>query len=134
MCKKYNLFDFFRYSTTAFNNGLNLKTISNLYEAFIGGIYQVFGINGAIYVADKTLKKSFKLEILQDHSHPKNLLQELFQKSSKNNVEYETVALPNGFFGSSVSFEGKIYGEGYGKTKKEAETDAATNALEKLGK
>ncbi len=124
-----------RYSKTAFNNGINEKTISNLYEAFLGAAYLVFGINGAFEFANQTLLTSFRTQSQNTHSHPKNVLQEYFQQSSNSKLEYITEKLlPSNNFGSVVFFEGEKYGEGIGKSKKEAETNAAIDALSRLQK
>ncbi|BAP39392.1 ribonuclease III family protein [Metamycoplasma canadense] len=134
VAEKWKLFEGLRYSKSAFLNGINNKTISNLYEAFIGAIYQIYGIVIAEKISKQTLGFTFNNEIDKNHNHPKNALQEFFQKSSNSNVEYETVQFNNGTFGSTVLFENQIYGEGMGRTKKEAEKHAAINALMKLNK
>ncbi|SGA16882.1 putative dsRNA-binding protein [Mycoplasmopsis arginini] len=61
-------------------------------------------------------------------------MQEYFQQSSNSKLDYITEQLPNNNFGSAVLFEGKKYGEGIGKSKKEAETNAAIDALSRLQK
>lgn len=134
LAKKYHLFQHLRHSKSAFINGINQKTISNLYEAFIGAIYIVYGLNIAMQITNDTLGLTFDEHYNSQHSHPKNVLQEFFQKSSASNVEYITEQLPNNTFGSIVKFENIQYGEGFGKSKKEAETKAAIDALEKLKK
>ncbi|ENY69388.1 Ribonuclease III [Metamycoplasma auris 15026] len=132
LAEEYELFKYLRHSKAAFINGINKKTISNLYEAFIGAIYVVFGINVAMEVTKQTLGKTFDSHYYSQHSHPKNVLQEHFQQSSTSNVVYTTEKLPNNTFRATVMFEWVKYGEGIGYSKKEAETNAAIDALKKL--
>ncbi|MGX9358771.1 ribonuclease III [Mycoplasma sp. 2575] len=130
--EKYSLFKWLRYGNSAFSNGTNIKTKSNLYEAFIGAIYLVYGIEGVKKITDLTLWESFNSQCNKTHVHPKSELQELLQQFSHSRIEYVTEMLPNNEFGSIVLHESQRYGEGYGKSKKEAETNAAINALKKL--
>ncbi|PZW00554.1 ribonuclease III [Metamycoplasma auris] len=132
LAEEYELFRYLRHSKSAFINGINRKTISNLYEAFIGAVYVAFGIETAMRIAEQTLGKTFDSHYYSQHSHPKNVLQEFFQQSSNSNVEYKTEKLPNNIFHSSVIFQWVKYGEGRGYSKKEAETNAAIDALKKL--
>ncbi|MCV3733435.1 putative dsRNA-binding protein [Mycoplasma enhydrae] len=133
VASKFKLLNFLRHSKSAFANGLNEKTVSNLYESFIGAIYLVYGLSKVFEFTELTLKPTFDKALNFEHNHPKNLLQEHFQKSSNSNIEYITEGLSNSQFGSVVIFEGIKYGEGIGKSKKEAETNAAVDALRKLG-
>ncbi|AZZ65605.1 ribonuclease III family protein [Metamycoplasma phocicerebrale] len=130
---KFKLMQYLRHSKTAFINGLNKKTISNLYESFVGAIYIVYGLSKVREFTNITLKPTFDRALNVKHNHPKNLLQEHFQKSSNSKIEYITEILANSQFGSVVMFENVKYGEGIGKSKKDAETNAAIDALEKLG-
>ena len=68
----------------------------------------------------------------------KTVLQELVQRDSAKAPEYILVKEEgpdhNKVFTSAVMLKGEILGQGIGKTKKEAEKEAARVALQKLKK
>lgn len=106
-------------------------------EALIAAIYLDGGIEKAkIFVLDKMKKiieESANGAFIKDY---KTRLQEELQKNKNASIVYhldqESGPDHNKTFKISVSSEEKIIGYGIGKSKKEAEQQAAKNALEKL--
>jgi ribonuclease-3 len=120
-------------------NGRAEKTsiLANAYEALIGAIFMDSGFNRA-------------LEIIQGHFEPylltktasvlsddfKSLLQIHSQQSHRQSPQYHVVKESgpdhDKQFQASVSIAGEVKGLGWGKSKKEAEQEAAKNALEEM--
>ena len=69
-----------------------------------------------------------------DDSNPKGKLQEHLQSITQSSPSYSIISQEGPdhekSFVSQVSWEGTLLGEGAGKSKKEAEINAASNALE----
>ena len=120
------------------NGGFNKSSIlANAYEALIGAIFMDSGFNRA-------------LEIIQQHFEPyleartpsilfddfKSLLQIYSQQSHGVSPQYRVVNESgpdhDKSFHASVIINGEGKGSGLGKSKKEAEQDAAKNALEEI--
>jgi ribonuclease III len=120
------------------NGGLNKSSIlANAYEALIGAIFMDSGFNRA-------------LEIIQQHFEPylqartpsilfndfKSLLQIYSQQSHGASPQYQVLNESgpghDKWFQASVTIGGEVKGLGCGKSKKEAEQEAAKNALEEL--
>lgn len=111
--------------------------LANAYEALIGAIFMDSGFNRA-------------LEIIQGHFEPhlqtqapsvlfndfKSLLQIRSQQSYKKSPQYrvtnESGPDHDKWFQASVTIDGEVKGLGWGKSKKEAEQEAAKNALQEL--
>jgi ribonuclease-3 len=120
-------------------NGRTEKSsiLGNTYEALIGAIFMDSGFNRA-------------LEIIQEHFEPylqtktpsvlfddfKSLLQIYSQQSHGVSPQYrvmnESGPDHDKRFQASVTIGGEVKGLGWGKSKKEAEQEAAKNALEEL--
>lgn len=119
--------------------GRNRESIlSDAFEAIIGAIYKDGG-----YEASKSfILSSLETEISNMRtgfrmSDCKTFLQEKIQQKSKEPIEYLVVG-ENGpdhdkIFVVQVVHGGNILGTGEGKNKKEAEQNAAFNAIKKLG-
>jgi ribonuclease-3 len=120
------------------NGGTEKSSIlGNTYEALIGAIFMDSGFNRA-------------LEIIQEHFEPylqtmtpsvlfddfKSLLQIYSQQSHGVSPQYrvmnESGPDHDKRFQASVMIGGEVKGLGWGKSKKEAEQEAAKNALEEL--
>lgn len=107
--------------------------LADAFEAFIGALYLDQGIDKAKEFVMKTVIKSINKneEIFNDY---KSELQELVQ-TSKKSLEYvlirETGPSHDKEFEVNVVVENIVYGTGIGKTKKEAEQNAAKDALSK---
>jgi ribonuclease-3 len=120
-------------------NGGSGKTsiLANTYEALIGAIFMDSGFNRA-------------LEIVQEHFEPylqaqtpsvlfndfKSLLQIYSQQSHRQSPQYHVLKESgpdhDKQFQASVTIAGEVKGLGWGKSKKEAEQEAAKNALEEI--
>ena len=114
--------------------GRNKKTIlADVFEAFIGALYLGLGIEITRKFVYGTVIESIKRkeEIFSDY---KSALQELVQ-TNKKSIEYvvinESGPSHNKKFEVNVIVENIVYGTGLGKTKKEAEQNAAKDALNK---
>ncbi len=116
------------------------STLANAFEALIGAIYLDGGFEKA---------KSFLLSQLEavlsemdkrvfKRKDPKTELQEILQKRYKALPRYEIVSV-NGpehepTFKVRIVFRGKVLGVGMGRNKKEAEKNAAREALSMLNR
>lgn len=111
--------------------------LSDAMEALIGAIYLDGGLKNAkkfVYkVMNKTLEESSSGLIFMDY---KSQLQELIQKKSEEKITYEIIEEKgpdhNKIFVSQLKIGDNIFGIGEGKTKKEAEQNAANAALKRI--
>lgn len=113
----------------------SLPLMEDVFESFIGALYLDQGFEKAnsflisLYY-DKV--KNGKIEIQEN---PKSVLQELLQADYKQSVTYRLLKESNEdnvhYFTMGAYFENFQLGEGKGKTKKEAEANAARDALTK---
>lgn len=105
--------------------------LSDALEAIIGAIYLDGGLESA---------RSFCYKLYENHenvnrfiSDPKSHLQEIFQQKSRVSLEYaiikEAGPAHQREFTAAVSHNGCVLGIGVGKSKKDAERNAATKAL-----
>lgn len=107
--------------------------LADCFEAFIGALYLDQGIDKTKEFVQNTVIRSINKneELFNDY---KSKLQELVQ-TSKKSLEYvvirETGPSHDKEFEVNVIVENIIYGTGIGKTKKEAEQNAAKDALSK---
>lgn len=108
--------------------------VADIYEAFIGAIFLDQGYNKAkefIYNSIVPYLKDKQLDFFDDY---KSKLQEYVQ-TDKKSLEYEIInedgPAHNKTFTAVVKIDDIIYGKGIAHSKKEAEQEAAKNALEK---
>ena len=109
--------------------------ISNAVEAVIGAVY----IDGGYTAAEQMVLPWVKTQQLtQDRGDYKSVLQEFLQKRSKQTPEYEVIQTVgpehDKVFTVRVSAEVRQLGIGKGHNKKQAEQNAAENALSSLKK
>ena len=106
-------------------------------EAIIAAIY----LDGGILEAEKFIVENLKNEIEISTKHVgdkdyKTVLQEKLQMHGEVKIEYEIIKESgpdhDKKFESQVKCDGKILAQGEGKSKKEAQMQAAKKALEKL--
>ncbi len=110
--------------------------LADTFEAIIGAIYLDGGIDCARGFILGTMEDDvFDLRNKFKTSDFKTYLQELIQKNSKSPIEYtivkETGPDHDKVFVVNVLHENRILGTGEGKSKKEAEQNAAQNAIPK---
>ena len=117
-CTRLGLMRFLRHSGGESN--LGGKTSSNLFEAVIGGIY----LDGGMENVRAFLKRSLSITAPANY---KTLLQEYVQERAKKTPLYCTKAEGEGYE-CTVSALGES-AEGYGESKKSAETAAAEKLL-----
>ena len=117
--------------------GLKKAIIADIFEALMGAIYIDLG-----YATARKVILSVILPYLEDpnvtfFNDYKSSLQELVQTTQKS-VEYEVIkeAGPahDKLFTVDVKMDGIVYGTGIGSSKKEAEQEAAKEALNKMAK
>jgi ribonuclease-3 len=111
--------------------------LADAMEAVIGSLYLDGGLAASERFVDMFLHENYLKAIKGTlFSDNKTKLQEEIQKKGNYTIQYTVVQEKgpdhNKVFTTSVSVNTRILGEGTGKTKKEAEQNAAGNALEKL--
>ncbi len=108
------------------------SVISDAFEAVIGAMYLDGGMDVVKPYIIRFIKDAIKKEI--GYKDNKSLLQEQIQKIKGNVLEYEEVGSEgpdhDKTFIFKVKLNGKDVGLGKGRSKKEAEQEAAKNALE----
>jgi ribonuclease-3 len=105
----------------------------------IGAIYLDGGLESATQFILRVFTEVFgELKVIPYLDNPKGVLLEMLQSESPEPPQYalETVSGPDHdrVFECSVRYQGRELGRGRGKSKKEAESQAAVNALSKMNK
>jgi ribonuclease-3 len=120
------------------NGGAKKSSIlANAYEALIGAIYMDSGLDRVLKIVRSHIKSYLfsktPTSLFDDH---KSLLQEHFQRTHGLTPQYQVLEESgpehDKRFQASVSIGEEVKGIGYGKSKKEAEQEAAKKALEGL--
>jgi ribonuclease III len=110
--------------------------LADIFEAFIGALYLDQGLEAVVgflevYVYPKVNAGAFSH--VMDY---KSQLQELVQREGLGQLHYRIVQekgpAHNREFVSMVSLDNRVLGEGYGRSKKEAEQEAAQKAIADL--
>jgi ribonuclease III len=120
------------------NGGRKKSSIlANTYEAVIGAVYLDSGFHPALDVIEQHLEPYLYADAHPPHGDDhKSLLQEQAQRMHKQSPKYhvldESGPDHDKRFQASVVIAGEIRGIGWGKSKKEAEQQAAKLALEGL--
>ena len=109
--------------------------LADAFEALTGSLFVDGGFEIAKkFLTDTLVKKVEKIKSLEDiYTDYKTLLQECVQRCSNNPISYKVVAEVgpdhDKHFQVEVCHEDSCLGRGTGKSKKEAEQDAAKSAL-----
>ncbi len=126
----------YKYIKIANNQNINLKNnsklFSDIFESILSAIYLDIGLWAVRKFLLQNLFKNLKNLDKMEFKNPKTLLQEYLQIESRENIEYVTTKNEDGTFYTEVFHEKNKFGIGSGQTKKEAEINAAKNALNTL--
>ena len=111
--------------------------LADVFESFIGALYLDQGIDAVVSFLEKyVFPRIDHGDFSQFHDY-KSQLQEFVQHDNLGNIVYHIVdelgPAHDREFHSEIIIEGKVYGNGVGKSKKESEQKAAHQALIKLG-
>ena len=138
--KSFNLGDYLLLGKGEEMSGGREKSaiLADAFEALLGAIYIDKGYQETFKVLNKVVFPIIKKNLNEEDSDFKSKLQELVQ-SDKRTLEYKIVSesgpAHNKEFTARVYMDTTIVmGEGQGKTKKEAEQNAAYATLQKLAK
>jgi ribonuclease-3 len=111
--------------------------LSDAFEALIGAIYMDSGLDAARgFVSEWLLSDVEKIISAQDFENYKSALQECVQSEYHTHPRYRVCAEKGPdhckVFSVEVLIDKKVLGRGKGKNKKQAEQEAAKNALSNL--
>lgn len=111
--------------------------LEDLFEAIVGAIYLDSGITSASKFVMRAYKERLKnLDIENFDKDYKTIFQELIQKKHKTSPIYKSYEYYDDnnheMFKAEVYVNDKNFALGVGKSKKEAETNAAKKALDKI--
>lgn len=111
------------------------SALENVYEAVVAALYLDAGIEGAQAFVRRTLIPKMSLDMAKEPENPKSALQEKLQEEGITPTYklVETQGPPHDRTFISQVFAGvKALASGMGRTKKEAESQAARAALDKF--
>jgi ribonuclease III len=138
LSKEFQLEGYLLLGKSQSNARVNKSSIlANAYEALIGAIFMDSGFNRALEIIEKHFEPYLQTRtpsVLFDDF--KSLLQIYSQQSYGASPQYQVLNESgpghDKWFQASVIIGGEVKGLGCGKSKKEAEQDAAKNALEEI--
>lgn len=138
--KKYYLSDCLKVGKCELKikNSRKDAMLADMFEAILGAVYLDGGFEAAEKVCLKMLNKTIEDEInnVTENKDYKTRLQEEIQKQKDKKIEYKLVnekgPAHDKFFYVEVYINNKKIGEGNGKSKKEAEQQAAKEALKNI--
>ena len=138
IAKKHNFSDFLFVGKSEQLHQGNRKVaiMADSVEAIIAAMYFDGGLNEAEKFIVNNLKDEIEIATknvgIKDH---KTILQEKLQEHGNVSIKYEIISESgpdhNKTFVAQVKLDGKVLANGTGKTKKQAEQEAARKALEK---
>ena len=116
----------------------NQHILEDIFEAVIGAVYLdqgiLFAFNFVSLFFEEDIKKIKELE----NKDYKSVLQEAMQAEHRESVVYKTISEKgpphDKKFEVEVLFNDQVLGHGYGKSRKNAEQEAAKDALSKVAK
>ncbi len=112
------------------------SALENVYEAVVAALYLDGGIEAATAFVDRTLIPKMSVELASEPENPKSALQEKLQEDGITPTYklIETQGPPHDrTFVSQVYAGDHALASGSGRTKKEAESQAAKSTLARLG-
>ena len=112
-----------------------ISVISDAYEALIGAVYLDGGFEKAFGVVEKQFGPLLDRGLTDDADF-KTRIQQICQSRFGCTPQYRLSDLKgpdhDKTFGAEIFIDGRLYGYGIGKNKKEAEQNAAREALERI--
>lgn len=111
------------------------SALENVYEAVVAALYLDAGIEGAQLFIERTLIPRMSIDMAKEPENPKSALQEKLQEEGITPTYklIETQGPPHDRTFVSQVFAGmKALASGMGRTKKEAESQAAKTALDEM--
>ena len=117
------------------NRGLH-SALENVYEAIVAALYLDGGIDAAESFVERTLMGRMSLDLAREPENPKSALQEKLQEDGITPTYklVETQGPPHDrTFVAQVFAGDQGLAQGTGRTKKEAESQAAKSTLARLG-
>lgn len=112
--------------------------LNDAFEAFLGAIYLEAGLEKVRLILEDVVFPHIGKDIVKPFVDYKSHLQEYIQSESRSILQYrlDNVEGPphDRTFTMSVLLDGIKLGQGIGKSKKDAEQQAAASALEKMAK
>lgn len=112
--------------------------LEDVFESFIGALLLDKGLEYAYVFVKQLFYNDVKEAKIIVEGNPKSELQEIIQAESRETLVYELISesgpAHNRTFEMAVLFEGSELGRGIGKSKKEAESNAAREALKKVAR
>ena len=117
------------------NSGLKKAIVADIFEALMGAIYLDLGYATVRKVILNVILPYINNPDITFFSDYKSSLQEMVQteqKSLEYNLIKEEGPAHNKTFTTEVIIDGIVYGKGKGSSKKEAEQEAAKEAIDKL--
>lgn len=113
------------------------SALENVYESLVGALYLDAGYDACHRFVTRTLSPHMTPEKAAVSESPKSRLQEITQRDMHCAPVYKLVSCEgpahSPTFTSTVLIEGRRMGRGTGSSKKEAESAAAEDAIERLG-
>lgn len=112
--------------------------LNDAFEAFLGAVYLEAGLDKVRTILEDVVFPHIGKDIIKPFVDYKSHLQEYIQSESRSILQYrlDNVEGPphNRTFTMSVLLDGIKLGDGVGKSKKDAEQQAAASALDKMAK
>lgn len=110
--------------------------LADVFEAFIGALYLDQDLQTVVTFLERVMFPKVEIGAFSHVMDFKSQLQEMVQQSNNGTLHYEIVdekgPAHNRTFISSVLLNDTVLGTGRGKSKKEAEQQAAQNAMQEL--
>lgn len=123
-------------TSTNLNDDINTsKVVSDVVESLAGCIYKDAGSAELNAFLNRILKKRIETALKGDDIHPKTKFQELLQILSLGQIKYiseEEISDNAKMFRTKLYVGDMLYGQGSGKSKRDAETNAALEGIEKF--
>ena len=133
--KGLNLDDYILVGNGEGKEGLKKAIVADIFEALMGAIYIDLGYATVRRVILNVILPYINNPDITFFSDYKSSLQEMVQteqKSLEYNLVKEEGPAHNKTFTTEVIIDGIVYGRGIGSSKKEAEQEAAKQAIDKL--